>query len=216
VKRIGVVLVMTLGMLAMPRPGSAQPPRWMLAGAIDYTRLTEDESFLGAGVGASGSVGWRLTEATGIEVEAGLTRHVRDLHFVAVAHDGGGRIQPVPYTERWQGTATFLTASLSHSFGSGRARPMLWGGGGFMWHGGTRRGPVAAPQVPAGLVLQPGDAQTREGAGSRGLAADGGFGVDVRVARRLTLRPFAGLRVVNTGEVGPKYIVRTGIRVGFQ
>ena len=215
-KRIGLVLAMTLGMLAMARAGSAQQPGLTLGGAVDYMRLTEDESFLGAGVGASGSVGWRLTEATGIEVEVGRTRHVRDLGLFAVARDAQGRIEPLPYTERWQGTATFVTASLSHSFGSGRARPVVWGGGGLMSHGGTRRGPLAAPQVPPGLTLQAGDAQTREGAGSKGLVADGGFGVDVRIASRITLRPFAGLRLVNAGEIGPKYIVRTGIRVGFQ
>lgn len=207
---IGVVAV-------MPAMAGAQPTgRIGLAGTIDYARMTDDESLLGSGIGAAGSVRWRITGATGLEVEVGRTRHVRDLNLFAVAHDAQGRFEPVPYTARWEGTATFLVASVAHSFGAGRARPVLWGGGGFMSHGGTRRGPVAAPQPPPGFSLQPGDAQTRQGADSKALLADGGFGIDVRVAPRITVRPFAGLRLTSAGQIGPKYIVRTGVRIGFQ
>lgn len=196
---------------------SAQSPgRLGAGGAIEYARMTEDEGLLGSGVGAAGSVQWRLTEATGLEIEVGRSRHVRDLGLFAVAQNPQGRIEPVPYTERWEGTATFVVASVAHTFGSGRARPVVFGGGGVMFHSGTRSGPIVAPQPPPGFSLQPGDAQTRQGASSNAPVADGGFGVDVRVAPRITVRPFAGLRLTGAEHAGPKYIVRTGVRVGFQ
>lgn len=210
----GIAAAVTLALV--PRPALAQSSgRLLAAGTIEYGRITDDESFLGSGIGASGTVGWRLTEATSLEVEAGRTRHRRDLGLFAVVRDAQGRIEAIPYTQRWEGTATFLVASVAHTFGSGHVRPVVWGGGGVMTHGGTVRGPVAMVQVPPGYALQPGDADTRRGSKSNGLVADGGFGVDVRVAPRVTLRPFAGLRLTNTDNVGPKYVVRTGIRVGF-
>ena len=92
---------------------------------------------------------------------------------------------------------------------------MVWGGAGWMSHGGTRRGPVVAPQVPPGFTLQPGDAETRQGASSKAAVADGGVGVELRVAPRITVRPFAGFRLANTGDGGPKYVIRTGVRIGF-
>ena len=139
----------------VPSPGFGQTSgRLLAAGSIDYERITDDESFLGSGLGASGSVGWRFTDATSLEVEAGRTRHRRDLGLFAVARDGQGRIEAIPYTQRWEGTATFVVASVAHTFGSGSVRPVLWGGGGVMTHGGTVRGPVIAPQVPP-LVVTP-------------------------------------------------------------
>lgn len=201
----------------VPRPALAQPAgRLLAAGTIEYARMTDDESLLGSGVGVAGSVGWRFTGATSLEVEVGRTRHRRDFGLYAVVRDAQGRIDAIPFTERWEGTATFVVASVAHAFGSGAVRPVLWGGGGVMTHGGTVRGPVAPPQVPPGYTLQPGDADTRRGSKSSGLLADGGGGVDVRVGSHVTVRPFAGLRLTSTDDVGPKYIVRTGIRVGFQ
>lgn len=204
-------------MALIPGAASAQTPgRWSVAGTLDYARITDDESFLGSGVGAAGTLGWRLSDRTSLELEVGRTRHVRDLDLYAVVHDAQGRPEPIPYTQRWQGTATFAIASIARRFGSGPVRPVVWGGAGMMTHGGTLRGPVAAPQVPPGFTLQPGDADTRRGASSNALTVDGGAGVDIRVASRVTLRPFAGLRLANTGNFGPKYVVRTGVRVGFQ
>jgi hypothetical protein len=203
--------------LGISGPAMAQSPgRLGVAGTIEYARITDDESLLGSGIGGAGSARWRLTDSTGLEFEAGLTRHVRDLHLFAVARDAQGRLEPVPFTERWEGTATFVIASVAHTFGSGRARPVAWGGGGLMSHGGTRRGPVIAPQAPPGFSLQPGDGQIRQGASSKAAVADGGFGVEIRVAPSITVRPFAGLRLTSAEQVGPKYIVRTGVRVGFQ
>ena len=155
-------------------------------------RITDDESFLGSGIGASGSVGWRFTDATSLEIEAGRTRHRRDLGLFAVVRDAQGRTDAIPYTQRWEGTATFVVASVAHTFGSGSVRPVVWGGGGVMTHGGTVRGPVIAPQVPPGYTLQPGDADTRRGSKSNGLVADGGIGVDVRVARAGDAAPVRG------------------------
>ncbi|HET7696042.1 MAG TPA: hypothetical protein VFK57_10070 [Vicinamibacterales bacterium] len=202
---------------ACSSPAYAQPAgRFSVAGTVDYTRITDDESLLGSGIGAGGALGWRLTDATGVEIEVSRTRHVRDLGLFAVAHDAQGRLEPVPYTERWEGTATFVIASVAHTFGSGPVRPVVWGGGGFMTHGGTERGPKVAPQAPPGFTLQPGDGETRRGPGTNAAAVDGGLGVDIRVAPRVTLRPFAGLRLANTQNVGPKYLVRTGVRVEFR
>lgn len=215
-KNIAIILIAIATLALAPRAGYAQSTgRFTVGGTIDYARMTDDESFLGDGFGGAGSVGWRITDRTALEIEAGRTRHVRDLGLFAVAHDAQGRIEPIPYTQRWQGTATSVLASVAHSFGSGSVRPVLWGGGGLTTHGGTLRGPLSAPQVPAGFTLQPGDAETRRGARTTALTVDGGVGFDVRVAPRVTLRPFAGLRLVNNGNAGPKYVVRTGVRVGF-
>lgn len=216
-KRIAVTAAAIAAIALAPRPGHAQSAgRFSGGGTIEYARITEDDGFLGAGFGGAGHAGWWLTDATALEIEVGRTRHIRDLGLFAVVRDGQGRTEAVPYTQRWEGTATFVVASIAHAFGSGAVRPVVWGGVGAMTHGGTSRGPLTAPQAPPGFSLQPGDGDTRRGASSNGLTLDGGFGFDVRVAPRVTLRPFAGLRLVNTGNVGPKYIVRSGVRVGFR
>jgi hypothetical protein len=214
------LIVSAASFLLLLAPSSAawaQPAgRLTVTGTIEHARITDDESFLGSGLGGGGGVQWRLTDATAIELEIGREHHRRDFETFAVALDAQGRPQPLPYTRRWEGTATFVIASVSHTFGSGPVRPVMWGGGGFMSHGGTRRGPVVAPQVPPGLVLQPGDFDSSDGAGSQALAADGGLGVEVRIAPRISVRPFAGLRLVGTENFGPKYIVRAGVRIGFR
>lgn len=211
---LGVAVIMLF--LFSPCPAGAQDARKLsITGAIDYTRITDDESFLGAGLGGAGGIQWRLTDATAVEVEIGRARHVRDLGSFAVAQDAQGRLTPIPYTRRWQGTATFVIASISHAFGAGRAQPVIWGGGGLMSHGGTRRGPVVAPQVPAGYTLQPGELDTVEGRSTTALTFDGGTGLDVRIAEKIAVRPFVGLRFSRTGNFGPKYIIRSGVRIGF-
>ena len=215
--RIAIIAAAIAAVTLVPGVGYAQSAgRFSVGAALEYARITEDDGYLGAGFGGAGHVGWWMTDATALEIEAGRTRHVRDLGLFAVARDAQGRLEAVPFTERWEGTATFVVASVAHTFGAGPVRPVLWGGGGVMRHGGTTRGPLVAPQAPPGFSLQPGDGETRRGASSSGLVVDGGFGFDLHVAPRLTLRPFAGLRLVNTGNVGPKYIVRSGVRVGFQ
>lgn len=212
---VTIAAIATIALTA--RGGYAQPsPRFSVGGTLEYARITDDESFLGAGIGGAGHVGWWMTDATALEIEAGRTRHVRDFGLFAVVRDAQGRTEAIPYTQRWQGAATFVIASVAHTFGSGPVRPVLWGGGGLMTHGGTLRGPVVAPQIPPGFTLQPGDADTRRGASTKAMAIDGGFGLDIRVAPRVILRPFAGLRLVNTENVGPKYVVRSGLRVGFR
>ena len=214
--RTGIAAAL-IALALIPRAAHAQTGgRLAVAGTLDYTRITEDDGFLGSGVGGAGTLGFRLTDATAVEVEVGRTRHVRDLGLFAVVRDAQGRTDAIPYTQRWKGTATFVIGSIAHTFGSGSVRPVLWGGGGLMTHGGTLRGPKAALQVPPGFSLQPGDGETRRGASSHALTLDGGIGVEVRVAPRVTVRPFAGLRLANTENVGPKYVVRTGVRVGFQ
>lgn len=187
-----------------------------VVGTVEHTRITEDDGFLGDGFGGAFGVEFHLTAATSLEVEFGQQRHVRNLDLFAVAHDPQGRLMPLPYTEQWKGTATFILGLVSHAFGSARARPVVWGGVGLMSHGGTLRWPLVMPKVPSGFELQAFDAQTRRGRVSRAFAMDGGAGVDAGLTRRLTLRPFVGLRLASTGNFGPKYIVRTGARIGVR
>jgi hypothetical protein len=212
---VGRAVCAALLVLALPTASLAQNGRWRVAGAVEYAHITEDDGFLGAGPGASGSLEFALTDATTIGVEGGLMRHIRDLDLHAVAFDPNGRIEALPYIERWEGTAAFVIGTVSHAFGSARARPVVWGGVGIMSHGGTSRGPRTLPQIPPGYTLQAGDAVERQGRSSRARAMDGGAGVDIAVTERMVIRPFAGFRLVNTGNVGPKYIIRTGARVSM-
>ena len=203
-------------LLAAPAAWAQSRPGPSIVGEIEYARITEDDAFLGSGIGGGGGLRFHLTDATSLGIDISRTHHVRDLGLYAVASDASGRSEAFPYTERWEGNATWLLGTVSHTFGTARVRPLAWGGGGMMWHGGTVRGPVAAPQVPAGFVLQPGYLDTHRGTSVSARALDGGFGVEIRTSRQLTVTPFAGLRLANTGNFGPKYIVRTGIRVGFR
>jgi hypothetical protein len=198
--------------LVLPAVSLAQDGRWRAGGTVEFAHITEDDGFLGSGPGVSGAVEVRLTDATAVGLEIGAMHHVRDLGFHAVAFDPDGRIEAFPYTERWEGTATFVMATVSHAFGSARARPVVWGGAGVMWHGGTSRGPLTMPAIPPGYTLQGDVGVTREGRSSSGAAVDGGAGVDIDVMERMAVRPFFGLRLVNTENVGPKYIIRVGAR----
>jgi hypothetical protein len=206
----------TLMLAVVPPPTvSAQSRPIGVTGGLDFARMTDDESFLGSGMGLSGGIQWRLTRATALEIEAGRERHVRDLGFHAVVYDAQGRIDAVPYTQRWEGNSTFVVGSLSHAFGTGTVRPVVWGGGGVMFDDGTERGPVTPPVVPPGFTLQPGDPQSGQDPSATAFVFDGGAGIDSRVSSRVTLRPFAGVRLAGTGETGPKYILRFGVRVAF-
>jgi hypothetical protein len=202
---------------AIPSVSSAQSNRPVsVIGSVDYARITEDDGYLGAGFGGSGGVQFNLTTATSIALEVGREHHVRDLGFFGVAHDAQGRSQDVRYDERWEGTGTFVVGVVSHAFGSGSLRPVIWGGGGLMSHGGTVKGPFRVPQLPSGFTLDQRFAETRRGPSSTARVIDGGVGVDVRLAGRVIVRPFAGVRLVNTGNFGPKYIVRGGVRMAFR
>jgi hypothetical protein len=202
---------------ALPAAAAAQSgPRPTIVGEVDYTRITEDDGYLGAGIGGGGGVRFHLTDATSVGVEVGRTHHVRDLGLYAVGFDANGRIDAFPYTRRVEGNATWLLGTISHAFGSARVRPLLWGGGGMMWHGGTTSAPRTMPVVAAGFVLQPHDLDSGRGPSVSALAGDGGIGVEVRASRKLSLVPFAGLRFANTANTGPKYIVRSGLRVVFR
>jgi hypothetical protein len=192
----------------------------VVAATVEYASITEDDGFLGAGMGVAAGLGFRLTPATSVEVEVGVERNVRDLAFHAVAFDAQGHPAGFPFTERWEGTATFLLGSLSRTFGRSRAAPVVWGGGGLMHHGGTTRRPLTQPEIPPGFTLQAEDAAalaaSRRGRATNALVADGGAGVEIRVSDRVTIRPFAALRLANTENVGPKYIIRGGARMAYQ
>jgi hypothetical protein len=213
-KRIGRLVVgAVLLTLVLPAETRAQDGRWRAAGAVEYAHITEDDGFLGSGPGVSGTVEFRLTGATDVGLEVGAMHHIRDLGFHAVAFAPDGRIEAFPYTERWEGTATFVVATVSHAFGTARARPVVWGGAGVMWQGGTSRGPLTLPAIPPGYTLQGDVGVTRKGRSSSGAAVDGGAGVDIDLVKHMAVRPFFGLRLVNTENVGPKYIIRLGGRV---
>lgn len=203
--------------VGLARSGEAVPlGRVALTGGVEYARITEDEGFLGAGPAWAIGVDYALTSATSIGVAFAHNHHVRDLDFFAVAHDAQGRLRPLPYVERWKGDAFFLLGTVSRAFGSRPVRPVVWGGGGLMFHGGTLRGPLVAPEIPPGAVLESGVPQFRSGRDSRALAVEGGGGLDLRLTDRYAVGPFAGLRLVNTGNFGPKYIVRSGVRIGVR
>lgn len=203
-----------LALLAAPAGVYAQSvTKTSFVGSVEYARITEDDGVLGSGLGGGGGIQIELTEATALGVEISRTHHVRDLGLFAVAYDAAGRPEPYPLTERWEGNATWLIGTISHAFGSARVRPLIWGGGGMMWHSGTSTGPLTTPQVRAGFTLQPGTLDRRKGQSTSALATDAGVGVEVRISRRLAIAPFAGLRLANTGNFGPKYIVRGGARV---
>lgn len=214
--RMPILIAAWTMMLAAPPSLLAQASRLSAVGTLEYAHITEDEGFLGAGLGAGGGLELHLTDATSLAVEVSREHHVRDLDFFAVARNADDHPVPLPYVERWEGTATFLLAVVSRTFGSGRARPAVWGGGGLMTHAGTLRGPHTLPEVPPGVTLDSFDAGQRQGQPAKALAMDGGFGVDVRTAGPLTVRPFVGFRLVTTGGVGPKYIFRSGARVAFR
>jgi hypothetical protein len=186
-----------------------------IVGGGEYAHITEDEGFLGAGPGAIVGAQWHMTERTALEVEVTRARHVRDLELHVVASDPQGRLQPLPYTERWEGTATFVMALVSHRFGASKAPLVVWGGGGLMTHAGTLRGPLTLPDYPPNYTVLSADLQTRRGASSRVLAGEGGVGVDIQVGSRLIARPFGGMRLTQAGGAGPKYIIRGGVRLAF-
>jgi hypothetical protein len=210
-------LAAALVLLAVPAPAFAQSrPGPSIVGEVEYARITEDDGYLGAGFGGGGGVRFHLTDATSVGVDISRTHHVRDLGFYATAYDAAGRLEAFPFTERWEGNATWLLGTISHAFGSGRVRPLVWGGGGMMWHDGTSSGPLTMPQIPAGFTVQPGTLDSHSGQSVSAFAADGGVGVEVRLSDRMAIAPFAGLRLANTGNFGPKYIVRGGARIVFR
>jgi hypothetical protein len=214
--RAGALAFAFVIVLATPQALLSQPSgRVSVVGATEYARITEDDGYLGAGFGGAGGLQFHLTKATSVEIEIGRERHIRDLGLFAVAYDAQGRVEAFPFTERWAGTATFVLGLVSRTFGSARVRPVIWGGGGLMSHGGTSRRPLSPPQIPPGFTLQPGDVETRQGRSSKAFAMDGGIGADVALSDRVTVRPFGGLRLVNTGNFGPKYIIRSGARIAL-
>lgn len=201
-------------MLGSATASLAQDAQWRVAGGLEYAHVTGDDGYLGAGPGVSGGVEFALTEAFTIGVEGGVARHRRDLDFYAIAFDADGRLLPLPYTERWEGTARFVMLTVAHAWGATSIRPVVLASAGMMSHGGTSGRPLTTPQVPPGYTLQhDGGVVTRRGRHVTAFAFEGGGGVDIDVAPRVTLRPFAALRLTGTGNVGPKYIIRSGARV---
>jgi hypothetical protein len=214
IRMMGLIALL-LALMTSPTFAQSRPPI-SVVGGLDYARITEDEGFLGAGFGAILGAQFHLTRSTAVEVEVTRDRHVRDLSQSAVAVDPQGRLQPLPYTTRWEGTATFVMALVSHRMGPANAPLVVFGGGGFMTHGGTLRGPLTLPEVPPNYTIQSVDLATRRGSRSSAFTAEGGAGVDVGIHRRLIVRPFVGLRLAMTENVGPKYIVRGGVRLAFR
>jgi hypothetical protein len=190
-----------------------RPPGLGLGSGIDYAHITEDDAFLGDGLGWTARVEWRLTRNTALEFELSRERHLRE------GEAGTGFLQPdgsfVPYffRWRWEGTATFLMGTVTRAFGDSRVRPMIWGGGGLLHHPGTVYSTTGLSQLPPETELPPGFEESRQGRGVTAAAIEGGAGAGVRTGDYLVVRPYAALRLANTGNYGPKYIIRSGVRV---
>jgi hypothetical protein len=218
--RFAFILTLVL-LLGSPLSSTAQPAgRVSVTGAVEYASITEDDGFLGAGIGGAAGMAIHLTDATSLELEAGWERHARDLGFYAVAFDAQGRPEAFPFTERQKGMATFVLGLVSHSFGSRIVRPVVWSGGGLMHYGGTTAEALTRPAIPPGFTLPSGDAErlagTRRGPGVNALVFDAGAGAKIRVTDGITATPFAGLRLAGAGNAGPKYIVRMGARLAYR
>lgn len=195
--------------------GQSSARRVAVVAELERAHITEDDGFLGAGLGGSVGIEYRPGPSVAFGIEVGRQHHVRDLQFFAVAFDPTGRVEPVPYTSRWEGDATYLFGRVSRTFGdsAGAVRPVVWGGVGVMHHGGTTRGPRTMPHVPAGYTLQPGELDVFVGRSTTAGAFEGGGGVELRITDLWSAQPFGAFRFVNTENRGPKYVIRTGVRV---
>lgn len=214
-KRVRALLTAAVCVLAAPQALLAEPTgRLSVVGTVEYARM---EDYVGGWLGGSGGMQFHLTDAISLEIEIGGVRNSRNHGrlFVA-AYDAEGRNQTLalPYTERQENSVTFVLALVSRSFGSRRARPVIWGGGGVMSLGRSTQ-LLTSPQVPAGFTLQPGQAETHRSR-ANAAAIEGGVGVDVRLVDRFTFRPFVGLSMAsNRNFIGPVFI-RGGARIGVR
>lgn len=221
------IVLVAGGLLAQAAAAGAQPAnRLGLGGGIEYANITEDDGFLGDGLGWTANVEWRWTRNTAVEFELSRERHVREGRAGTVFAQSDGSLVPYSFTWRWEGTATFLFGTVTRTFGAWRVRPLLFGGGGLMRHPGTMSittdfspsgEPFALPpDVPAPeaeAAPDPGARLYHRGRGATAAAIEGGGGLAVRAGERLVVRPYAALRLATTGNYGPKYIIRSGLRV---
>jgi hypothetical protein len=213
--RVRALLIAAACVLAEPQALLAQPSgRLSVLGTVEYAGVTD---YVGGWLGGSGGLQFHLTDASSLEIEIGGVRNRRDHgRLFLSAYDAQGRNQLLvaPYIERETNSLAFVLALISHSFGSRRARPVLWGGGGAISLGRSTH-PLTSPQVPVGLTLQPGQAEAHR---SRGYAAaiEGAAGIDVRLVDRITVRPFVGLGVATGGSLAGPAIIRGGARIGVR
>jgi hypothetical protein len=184
--------------------------RFGLFGGLEFAQITEDEGRLGGGPGGQAGLSIRLTPATTLDASFGVERHVRNFEFLA-ANPSGPAFPPVPYRLRWSGTPVFAIGRVAHTFGVGTVRPVAWGGGGVMHHGGTRHEITDDGGLPFTDEerLSVGPALTT-------WVLDGGGGVDVAAGERFTVRPFGGFRLTGAAGFGPKYILRFGADIGVR
>lgn len=213
--RVRALLIAAACVLAEPQVLHAQPTgRLSVLGTVEYAGVTD---YVGGWLGGSGGMQLHLTDASSLEIEIGGVRNSRDHgRLFLAAYDAEGRNQTLvaPYIERENNSLAFVLALILRSFGSRRARPVLWGGGGVISLDRSTQ-LLTSPQVPAGLTLQPGQAEAHR---SRGYAAaiEGGVGVDVRLVDRITVRPFVGLGVATGGSLLGPAIIRGGARIGVR
>jgi hypothetical protein len=214
---IGLLTAVAVGLIG-PAPAGAQPAsRWFAAGAVELARTTEDDGFLGSGPGWSAGLGLRLTSKTSVTIEVGGERHVRNLRHGFTVTDATGRLHTLFADTRWDGTGSFAIGAVSRTLGRGRARPVVWGGGGWLWHGGTRYIVVRRDELPPGAEPPGWIYQDTTGRAVNAPVVEGGGGVEFEAGARLAVRPYASLRLIGTDNEGPKYVVRYGmsVRVGF-
>jgi hypothetical protein len=116
--------------------------------------------------------------------------------------------------------------TVTRAFGDSRVRPMIWGGGGLLRHPGTMSSatdfspagepfilPPWLPAPEAELAPDFGARLQSRGPGVTAAAIESGVGAAVSATDHLVVRPYATLRLANTGNYGPKYIIRSGVRV---
>jgi hypothetical protein len=205
--RNSAVSTLAFAMLIVAAPAWAQSTRPIaLFAGVELAHITEDEGVLGKGPGTYGGITIGLGRSTSLAVEAGVQRHVRDFTFGIGLP---GSFFPAEYRVRWLGTATYLMLDIRRSFGDHATKPFVYGGIGMVHDGGTRHRILDRSQVPPEVVL-PEERFTGSGPVTA-WGYEGGGGLDIRVNDRVGLRPFSGIRLMTTGETGPKFIIHGGM-----
>jgi len=215
--RFCVALSVAACVFAVPREAAAQdaPPassagtagRVSVFGSLGYNGQWDDESRLGQAIGVNGGVGYRLSKRIWIEGMVTRLEHRRDLLFYAVTHDSAGSPMATPAPATLTGSATYLLGQVRLLFSTSRVQPYVAGAFGVMHYSGNGWGAVFPP-VPGQPTGPSGVSVTTPAMGGTG-------GVDVVVNRRVTIGPYFGLLISNTGETGTKSALHGGVRIGL-
>lgn len=204
--------VVILAALVVPPPAWSQVEhRLGVTGSLEFAHTTADDGFLGSGAGWSAGLDVRLTPTTSVAVDAGAERHVREFRFGTAVTLPDGSLVPHFLRSRSDGTAMFLMTRLVHAFGRAAVRPVIWAGVGVMRAPGTRHRITNESPLPPGTSLPPGFVADDRGPAVTAGVSEGGGGLEIAWRAGWTVTPYAALRLAGTGNVGPKYILRTGL-----